>query len=278
MRERKKVPKEITVTAFFRTSNRRAAPDARDRTVLKRRLLNSSTHKFRRACKSKKVPKTLRWVLQLFSNQADRRAAPRVLRGFYSDYVLSGFRRLSAAKELKLAIVPSREVFIEGLEAERFLIESNRQRAKTKAQRLREFKRLKEIEAVFAKERQREHAKTAPGKKSLSANLRTVSNSGRAVEKAAASAGLKPRTAEKGLAVLNKADAGDAKAEALMESLDRDEISIDRAYRELNDPKEIEKDDPEYEEAFTLAALDEADEAANKLSRAISRYVNHGPS
>jgi hypothetical protein len=56
-----------------------------------------------------------------------------------------------------------------------------------------------------------------------------VSESGRAIEKAAATAGLKPRTAEKGLAVLNKADEGDPKAQALMESIDKEEISVDRA-------------------------------------------------
>jgi hypothetical protein len=168
-----------------------------------------------------------------------------------------------------------REVHVDGLEAERFLIESNRQRVKTKAQRLREYKRLKEIETSLAKERQREHAKTAPGKKSLRANLPHLESAGKARDKAAAIAGLKPRTAEKGLAVLNKADADDLKAQALLESIDRDEVSVDRAYLELKDAKEVEKDDPEYEEAFTLAALDEADEAVNKFCRAISRYVKN---
>jgi hypothetical protein len=128
-------------------------------------------------------------------------------------------------------LAPVREVHVDGLvEAERFLIESNRQRVKTKAQRLREFKRLKEIEDVLAKERKREGARAAGSGKDR-ANLPTPS--GRAIEKAAAIVGLKPRTAEKGLAVLNKAEAGDAKAQALMDSIDRDEVSIDRAYKQV---------------------------------------------
>jgi hypothetical protein len=126
-------------------------------------------------------------------------------------YVLSGFRRLSAAKELKLATIPSREVFIEGLEAERFLIESNRQQVKTKAQRLREFKRLKEIETTLAKERE----------KVGRAKLPHPESAGRAKDKAAATAGLKPRTAEKGLAALNKAESGDVKAKDALEDLER---------------------------------------------------------
>jgi hypothetical protein len=82
----------------------------------------------------------------------------------------------------------------------------NRQRVKTKVQRLQEYKRLKEIESSLAKERQREHARTAPGTKSLVANLPEVNAPAR--EKAADTVGLKPRTAEKGLAVLNTAEAG----------------------------------------------------------------------
>ena len=95
---------------------------------------------------------------------------------------------------------------------ERFLIESNRQRVKTKAQRPREFKRLKEIETVLAKERLREGGRSGgSGKPSL--NLDKAS--GRAIEKAAHAVGLKRGTVTKELAVLNKADAGDPKAQAL---------------------------------------------------------------
>lgn len=136
------------------------------------------------------------------------------------------------------------------LEAERFLIESNRQRVKTKAQRLREFKRLKEIEEVLAKERKREGARAAGSGKD-SAKLRTPS--GRAVEKAASTAGLKPRTAEKGLAVLNKADAGDPKAKELLESIDKNEISVHHAYREHSERLQSSERSQILEKALRLA-------------------------
>jgi hypothetical protein len=179
---------------------------------------------------------------------------------------------LAAAKELKLANVPVREVHVDGLEAERFLIESNRQRVKTKAQRLREYKRLKEIEEKFADERKKESLKRGT-ERPVRAKLPTREELGRARDKAAAIAGLKPRTAEKGLAVLNKADSGDPKAQELMDSIDRDEISIDRAYKQVT---RIDKEPSENSHAAgALAALDEADEAVNKFCRAISRYVKN---
>jgi hypothetical protein len=79
-----------------------------------------------------------------------------------------------------------------------------RQRVKTKVQRLREYKRLNEIEAALAKEREREG-----GQKKGRTNL---SDPGRARTKAAAMVGLSENTAEKGLAVLNKAESGDPQA------------------------------------------------------------------
>src|SRR5208282_3556447 len=89
---------------------------------------------------------------------------------------------------------------------DRFLIESNRQREKTKVQRLKEYKRLKEIEAKLAKEREK------AGKK-IERDPRTkLSVGGRARTKAAATVGLSENTAEKGLAVLNLAEKGDERA------------------------------------------------------------------
>lgn len=94
-------------------------------------------------------------------------------------------------------VLPPRQVPVDGLDAELFLIEANRQRVKTKVRRLQEYKRLKEIETAFAKERQKQGKAKLPDPK----------KSGQAREKAAETVGLKPRTAEKGLAVLNRAEA-----------------------------------------------------------------------
>jgi hypothetical protein len=60
---------------------------------------------------------------------------------------------------MELREVPAREAHVDGINAERFLIEANRQRVKTKVQRLQEYKRLKEIETSLAKERQQEQLK-----------------------------------------------------------------------------------------------------------------------
>jgi hypothetical protein len=100
-------------------------------------------------------------------------------------------------KEMELREVPAREAHVDGLDAERFLIEANRQRVKTKVQRLQEYKRLKEIESALAKER--EHARKT--QRTTKANL-PESSKGQARDKAAETVGLKPRTAEKGLAIL----------------------------------------------------------------------------
>lgn len=94
-------------------------------------------------------------------------------------------------------------------------------RALAKAQRLQEYKRLKEIETVLAKDR-----KIAAQKNKRAASVRAnlpEQSEGRAREKAAETVGLKPRTAEKGLAVLNRAEAGDPKAKAALESIGREE-------------------------------------------------------
>lgn len=196
-------------------------------------------------------------------------------------YILSGTRRWMAARAAKLNEVPTREIHLVGLEAERFLIEANRYREKNKGQRIREYQKLKEIETALAKEREREAGREGgkskgranlphPSEGTVRANLHTP-NAGRAREHAAVQVGLKPRTAEKGLAVLERAESGDPKAARAMESLDRGEISVHRAYVEVLDKPE--PPDEETKEAIALAALDEADELLLKAAKAVARYV-----
>jgi protein gp37/ParB-like chromosome segregation protein Spo0J len=93
-----------------------------------------------------------------------------------SNLVISGHRRLDAAKRAGLPEVPivvfasTNELDI--LEA---LLESNRQRAKDGEQIGREFEAALGIETERAKQAQREHAGTAPGKsKSLPVNSQEV--------------------------------------------------------------------------------------------------------
>jgi hypothetical protein len=163
------------------------------------------------------------------SNRQDEKAKTQPLREYK---LLKEIESALAAKKLKLIDVPVRELRISGLDAERFLIESNRQREKTKTQRLREYKRLKEIETALAAERKKA-SQAKPGEKvgtrKVPANL--PERKGEARESAARTAGLKPRTAEKGLAVLNRADAGDQKAKEAIEKIDRNELSKDPVAR-----------------------------------------------
>lgn len=149
------------------------------------------------------------------------------------DFIPSAVRRFRTSAIKKFPLVKFSE---EGLGAERFLIESNRQREKTKVQRLREYKRLKEIEAKLAAERQKE-SRAKPGERadrrevSVRPKLDAPRSKGRADTRAAVTVGLKRSTAEKGLEVLNRAERGEPKAKAILEKLDRNQTSIDRAYR-----------------------------------------------
>jgi hypothetical protein len=59
--------------------------------------------------------------------------------------------------------------------------------------------------------------------------------------RAAETVGLKPRTAEKGLAVLNLAEAGDPKAKTAIESIGREEMSTVHAARSLFENHKIRR-------------------------------------
>jgi hypothetical protein len=124
-------------------------------------------------------------------------------------------------------------------------IKSNRQREKTKVQRLREYKRLKEIETALAVERKKATQIQKNGKtfkNEDTANL-PERKKGESRQRAADAVGLKSRTAEKGLAVLNRAEAGDTEAQEALDRIDRNELSVDRAYREISGKtKDIDED------------------------------------
>jgi ParB-like chromosome segregation protein Spo0J len=111
-----------------------------------------------------------------------------------------------------------------GLDAERVVIEANRQRIKTAQQRIREFKELKRIEAELAKERM-----SAGGKGvAILPHLR-----GKSRDKAAVMVGMGARTAEKFEKIVDAADAGSAEARAVMEAVDNGTLTIDAAYQRI---------------------------------------------
>lgn len=155
------------------------------------------------------------------------------LGGETANWILSGHRRWQAAKDCRLEEVPVRAVHVDGLEAERFLIEANRQRIKTKEHLTREYSALKRIESELAKERQK------MGK----ANLPDPKTAGQARDKAAEAVGLKPKTADKIEKIVKKADAGDAAARKALDDVNAGKKSVDRAHVEVIGPPRT-KDKP----------------------------------
>jgi hypothetical protein len=146
-------------------------------------------------------------------------------------YVLSGHRRFLAAKQLRIPRIPAREADLnpnDTVAVEQFLIEANRQRVKTTEQTGREVKELLRIEAVFAKQRQKlSKGRGIKGR----ANLPHLIGKSRDI--AAEKVGLGARTADKLIRIIDLADAGNAKARAVLDEVNAREKSIDRAFKEI---------------------------------------------
>ena len=123
--------------------------------------------------------------------------------------VLSGNRRLKAAKQAGIKEVPVRIVEVHSdVEMERLILDSNLQRQKTVEQRLREFDHYLAIEKRGASSRRGQ--RTDLGKNS------STSPAGRARDLAARKVGLSGAHAEIGLKVLDELDARrDSNDEAL---------------------------------------------------------------
>lgn len=149
-------------------------------------------------------------------------------------YVLSGHRRVLAAKKAQLKKIPARYADIDpkdNLAVEEFIIEANRQRVKTEEQRGRECLELLRIEGIRARERQ---ARSAGGKgKRLLGEKFPEAIKGRARDKAAESLGMSGRTAQKLLNVIEAADAGNEKARAALDAVNDRKKSIDKAFKEI---------------------------------------------
>jgi ParB-like chromosome segregation protein Spo0J len=171
--------------------------------------------------------------------------------------ILSGTRRWLAAKELGLTYLPKTTVRYDPLIQEKILIESNRQRVKTSLQKLREGRELIRIEKELAKQRQAtlNNRETAGGKI-------TTSETGKSRDKAAAVVGLSGRTLEKGIAVLEAADAGDETAQEQVEKLDRGETSISAAATAVRASKEIKPKD-----SSVIAAIQAHEKTARELKQ-----------
>jgi len=161
--------------------------------------------------------------------------------------VVSGHRRLAAAKKLKLEKVPAVvRSFRDALEIEEALISTNEQRQRTIEQKVREFAHLREIEGKRAKERQRDAgARGGEGgrgrRKGKTLRDKVPQRvSGRSREIAAKHVQLSYKTLERGLEVVQHADvlrkAGEREqADQLVALLNTK--SVLAAYHALKKPK-----------------------------------------
>ncbi|MGI0081048.1 MAG: DNA methyltransferase [Nitrososphaerales archaeon] len=150
-----------------------------------------------------------------------------------SGSIVSGSRRFSACMQLGIYI-PSRRAeviyrdFKDELEEEEFLIEANKQRDKTATQIWNEAKALQRIYAERAKQNQRQHGSTAPGRgKSLLFNL---NNSVHTQKTVAEKTGLSQGSFAKLEQVGKAADSGNPRAKELLRELDEKKRTIGSAY------------------------------------------------
>lgn len=121
--------------------------------------------------------------------------------------VISGHRRLMAARELNLETVPVYQIQTDDpLEIEEILILSNEQRSRTMEQKVREGKRLTEIERERAKKRQ---ALNAINHNTGIPNVENIplSETGKSRDIAASKIGMSGKTLEKGIQVVQVMDA-----------------------------------------------------------------------
>lgn len=124
--------------------------------------------------------------------------------------------------------IQCRFVKLSPLKAEQLVIESNRQRLKTKGQIAREASELMRIEKALAQQRMKAGKGPDPGAKLPK---------GRARDLIGKKLGVSGKTVEKMATIVLKADEGIPRARAAMESLDKNETSVDAAYREVVKPK-----------------------------------------
>lgn len=159
-----------------------------------------------------------------------------------SNEIISGHRRHAVAKDLELDYIPAIISDAEDDLTIRYeIIASNRQREKTNEQKAREFQKLKEIEAEFA--RQREYAGTNPRE-----NFPEGSR-GKARDKAAEHVGLSGRSAETASQVVEEIDRLESegrndKANTLKEKLNK---SISGANKKAKQIRQSDTDEEQVE-------------------------------
>ncbi|AFH21573.1 hypothetical protein OSG_eHP4_00155 [environmental Halophage eHP-4] len=196
--------------------------------------------------------------------------------------VISGHRRLEAARQVGLESVPVRKSEFENDLAEReALIEFNRQREKTPGQLVNEFEEMLEIEQQRAKERKKANLKEGD-KQPRRGKVSTSGDEGKARDKAAekVNADVSGRTLEKGKKVKDKAESDDEPeevqevAQEAWDGLQSGEESFNSAHEKV---KDAENNDSDNEHTVVDAATkQETDEWASprELVEPLNTAVN----
>ncbi len=123
--------------------------------------------------------------------------------------------------------------FASHLDEQAALIEHNRQRVKSYSQRMREADQLEAIERERAKQRQRRHGGTAPGRSADTAGKLAGSEAGETRDKVAAAVGMKARSFAKVRTVYKAAQQGSELAAKQLSALDAGETTINAAYQDV---------------------------------------------
>lgn len=146
--------------------------------------------------------------------------------------VLSGHRRLAAAKKAGLETVPVEMFHGTALEAEQVVIESNRQREKTAGQKAREAHELLRIQRELAAERM---------KSGKAVTLGPEVAKGRASDKVAETTGQSRKTVEMQDAIVEAANQGQPEAVEALAQLDAGAKTVTGAYKAIETAKQPEK-------------------------------------
>lgn len=160
-------------------------------------------------------------------------------------YVLSGHRRFLAAKQLGHKTIPARIADVDTTnpaKVEQYLIEANRQRAKTWEQRGREFKELWRIETEFAKQRQRlSLGQGVSGGKGMEPVPDLKRGTARDIAAEKSSLNLTGRAAADFVKIIDAADAGSVAARSALDAINTEEKKITPAFKELFGTKKSRK-------------------------------------
>jgi len=183
--------------------------------------------------------------------------------------VISGHRRLKAAREVGIDNVPVRvSGFDSGLAEREALIEFNRQRDKTPGQIVNEFEEMLEVEKEKAKERQGERTDLENGGEPLGKVSEKSDDPQEARDKAAekVNADVSGRTLEKGKNVKHKAESDDEPeevqeaAQEAWDGLQSGEESFNSAHKKVKDAESEAKDTDEEHTVVDAATKQETDE------------------